>query len=168
MCGRAGGYLFYDSTRPRAASELRDDITVIGMPLTEICNAVYSDPRQRQLFKNIMYVGALTALLDMDFGVFDKLIADQYRGKDKLIGANLNALKLGYNRAKAELPCPIGLRVERSDGVGQRIFVERQQRLRPRRRLWRCNGRRVVPDHPVDVGHRVVQQLLPQVPHRRR
>ena len=118
-----GGYLFYDTTKELPRSKFRDDITVLGIPLTEMCNLEYTDPRQRQLFKNIMYVGALTALLDMDFSVFDKLIADQYRGKDKLIGANLNALKLGYNRAKAELPCPIGLRVERSDGVGQRIFV---------------------------------------------
>jgi 2-oxoglutarate ferredoxin oxidoreductase subunit alpha len=118
-----GGYLFYDTTKELPRSKFRDDITVLGIPLTEMCNLEYTDARQRQLFKNIMYVGALTALLDMDFGVFDKLIADQYRGKDKLIGANLNALKLGYNRAKAELPCPIGLRVERSDGVGQRIFV---------------------------------------------
>ena len=61
-----GGYLFYDSTRPMPASKFRTDITVIGMPLTEICNAVYSDPRQRQLFKNIIYVGALSVLLDID------------------------------------------------------------------------------------------------------
>ncbi|MBP8215816.1 MAG: 2-oxoacid:acceptor oxidoreductase subunit alpha [Propionivibrio sp.] len=118
-----GGYLFYDSTKALPRSRFREDITVLGIPLTEMCNREYTDPRQRQLFKNIMYVGALTALLDMDFGIFDTLIADQYRGKDKLIGANLNALRLGYDHAKAALPCPIGLRIERSDGVGKRIFV---------------------------------------------
>src|ERR1700687_6105635 len=57
-----GGYLFYDSTKPMPASKFRTDITVIGMKLTEICNREYSDPRQRQLFKNIIYVGALSAL----------------------------------------------------------------------------------------------------------
>ena len=57
-----GGYLFYDSSRPIPASKFREDITVIGMPLTQICNKEYSDPRQRQLFKNIIYVGALAAL----------------------------------------------------------------------------------------------------------
>ncbi|MGH8432737.1 MAG: 2-oxoacid:acceptor oxidoreductase family protein, partial [Solimonas sp.] len=61
-----GGYLFYDSTKPMPAAKFRDDITVIGVPLTSICNREYTDPRQRQLFKNIMYVGALSALLDMD------------------------------------------------------------------------------------------------------
>jgi 2-oxoglutarate ferredoxin oxidoreductase subunit alpha len=119
----SGGYLFYDSTKVLSHSKFREDITVLGMPLTEICNREYSDPRQRQLFKNILYVGALTALLDMDFTAVEALIADQYRGKDKLIGANVNALRLGYDHAKAHLPCPIGLRVERADGVGDRIFI---------------------------------------------
>jgi 2-oxoglutarate ferredoxin oxidoreductase subunit alpha len=118
-----GGYLVYDSTKTLPRSRFRDDITVLGIPLTEICNREYSDARQRQLFKNIMYVGALTALLGMDFAVVEKLIADQYRGKDKLIGANVNALKLGHDHARASVSCPIGLRVERADGVGDRIFV---------------------------------------------
>jgi 2-oxoglutarate ferredoxin oxidoreductase subunit alpha len=118
-----GGYLFYDSTKTLPRSRFRDDITVLGIPLTEMCNREYTDARQRQLFKNIMYVGALTALLGIDFAVVEKLIADQYRGKDKLIGANVNALKLGFDHATANLPCPIGLRVERSDGVGDKIFI---------------------------------------------
>ncbi|MBK7326824.1 MAG: 2-oxoacid:acceptor oxidoreductase subunit alpha [Propionivibrio sp.] len=119
----SGGYLVYDSTKTLPRSRFREDITVLGVPLTEICNREYTDPRQRQLFKNIMYVGALTALLDIEFVVVEKLIAAQYRGKDKLIGANVNALKLGFDYVRANLSCPIGLRVERSDGVGDRIFV---------------------------------------------
>ncbi len=104
-------------------SRFREDITVLGVPLTEICSREYTDSRQRQLFKNVMYVGALAALLDMEFAVVEKLIAEQYRGKDKLIGANVNALRLGYDYAKAHLPCPIGLRVARATGVGDKIFV---------------------------------------------
>ena len=118
-----GGYLFYDSTKMLPRSRFREDITVLGLPLTEICTREYSDPRQRQLMKNIVYVGALTALLDMDFKVVENLITHQYRGKDKLIVSNLQALKLGYDEAKATLPCPIGLRIEHSDKVGDRIFV---------------------------------------------
>src|SRR5438445_359417 len=87
-----GGYLFYDSTKPMPASKFRDDITVLGVPLTEMCNREYSDPRQRQLFKNIIYVGALSALLDMDVAAIEKIIAEQFGGKDKLIAQNLHAL----------------------------------------------------------------------------
>ncbi|MDR1710075.1 MAG: 2-oxoacid:acceptor oxidoreductase subunit alpha [Candidatus Accumulibacter sp.] len=118
-----GGYLFYDSTKRLPRSRFREDVTVLGLPLTEICMAEYADARQRQLMRNILYVGALTALLDMDFAVVEKLIARQFRGKDALIAANVRAVRLGYDAAKAELPCPIGLTVERSDGVGDRIFV---------------------------------------------
>src|SRR5829696_3434797 len=86
-----GGYLFYDSTRPLPPSKFRDDIVVLGVPLTAICNREYTDLRQRQLFKNIIYLGALSALLDMDASVIEKLIAEQFRGKDKLIAPNLHA-----------------------------------------------------------------------------
>src|SRR2546426_9617161 len=105
-----GGYLFYDSSKPLPQSKFRDDIIVIGMPLTEICNREYTDPRQRQLFKNIIYVGALSALLDMDAAALEKLIGEQFKGKDKLIAPNVKALCMGRDYALANLKCPIGLR----------------------------------------------------------
>jgi 2-oxoglutarate ferredoxin oxidoreductase subunit alpha len=119
-----GGYLLYDSTKPMPAAKFRDDITVIGVPLTEICNKQYTDPRQRQLFKNIVYVGALSALLDMDLAEIEKLIGEQFKSKEKLIGANINALHLGRDWALANLQCPIGLRLKRANAVGDRIFIE--------------------------------------------
>ena len=119
-----GGYLFYDSTRPVPKSRFRDDINVICMPLTEICNRRYSDSRQRQLFKNIMYVGALTALLDMDVKAAEKLISEEFKGKDKLIAPNLEALQVGRDYAREHLACPIGLRIKRADAVGDRIYIE--------------------------------------------
>jgi len=118
-----GGYLFYDSTKPLPKAKFRDDITVIGMPLTAICNATYADPRQRQLFKNIMYVGALSVLLGIEAGVIEQLLAEQYKGKEKLIDANKQALHLGRDHAREHL-APIGLAVRRADNVGQRIFVD--------------------------------------------
>jgi 2-oxoglutarate/2-oxoacid ferredoxin oxidoreductase subunit alpha len=119
-----GGYLFYDSTRPITHLLTRDDIEVLGMPLTEICTAEYSDARQRQLYKNIVYVGALAALLDIEPTVIEALIGERFKGKDKLIAANLNALKIGYDEAKSRFRCPLGVRVRRSDAVGDRILVE--------------------------------------------
>src|SRR5271168_4623676 len=119
-----GGYLFYDSTRPISQHLARDDIEVLGMPLTEICAAKYSDPRQRQLYKNIVYVGALAALLDIELRAIETLIAERFKGKDKLIAANLQALKIGFDDARSRFQCPIGIRVRRSDAVGERILAE--------------------------------------------
>jgi 2-oxoglutarate/2-oxoacid ferredoxin oxidoreductase subunit alpha len=119
-----GGYLLYDSTKPLSKSKLRDDITVIGVPLTAICNREYTDPRQRQLFKNIIYVGVLSALLDMDVKTIERLVAEQFKSKEKLIDANLRALQLGRDWALTNLQCPIGLTLRRADAVGDRIFIE--------------------------------------------
>ncbi len=120
----AGGYLFYDSTRPMPPSKFRTDINVIGVPLTEITNAAYTDPRQRQLFKNIIYVGALSVLLDVDAAVFEKLFAEQYKGKERLLEPNVRALHLGRDFVKKNLSAPLGIRVRRSDQVGDKIFVD--------------------------------------------
>jgi 2-oxoglutarate/2-oxoacid ferredoxin oxidoreductase subunit alpha len=118
-----GGYLFYDSTRLMPSSSFRDDITAIGMPLTAISNARYKDPRQRQLFKNIIYLGALTELLGIDAAAVEALIRQQFKGKDKLIPPNIEALGMGREHARAELG-PINLRVRRADAVGDRIFID--------------------------------------------
>ncbi len=119
-----GGYLFYDSTKPMPLAKFRDDITVIGMPLTEICNREYTDARQRQLFKNIIYVGALSALLDMDVAAIETLLGEQFKGKDKLIAPNVHALHMGRDYALTHLQCPIGLRVARADAVGDRVYID--------------------------------------------
>ena len=120
----AGGYLFYDSTKPLPASKFRPDINVIGMPLTAIANARYDLPRDRQLLKNMIYVGALAALLDIDHAVVEKLVAEQYAGKDRLIKPNIEALGLGRDYVREHLKGACGLSVRKSDKVGDRIFVD--------------------------------------------
>ena len=107
-----GGYFFYDSTKALDLRLIRNDINYIGIPLTEICLREYRDPRQRQLFKNVIYVGALAALLDIEFGVLKDLVADQFKGKEKLIAPNIHALELGYQYAAREFDCPLGIRME--------------------------------------------------------
>ena len=119
-----GGYLFYDSTKPLPASRFRDDITVVGVPLTEICNREYTDSRQRQLFKNIIYVGALSALLDIDPEEIAELIGEQYKGKEALLKPNVHAMHMGRVYAENNLDYPLGIRVKRANAVGERIFIE--------------------------------------------
>ena len=119
-----GGYLLYDSTRPVPASRFRNDITVIGVPLTAICNREYDEPRARQLFKNMVYLGALTALIGLDLTAVDALISEQFRGKEKLIEPNTHAVRLGRDWTLANVPCPLGLRLEQTNAVGDRIFID--------------------------------------------
>lgn len=119
-----GGYFLYDSTKPLDPKLHRNDIHYIGIPLTEMCLREYTDARQRQLFKNVIYVGALAALLDIDFSVLKNLVADQFDGKEKLIAPNIHALEMGHQYAKEKYDCPLGLRLESRDLVGDRILLE--------------------------------------------
>jgi 2-oxoglutarate ferredoxin oxidoreductase subunit alpha len=125
-----GGYLFYDSTKPMPPSKFRTDINVLGVPLTAISNREYTDPRQRQLFKNIIYLGALSALLDIEPEVIEKLFTEQYKGKEKLFDANRHALHLGRDWVTLNMaPKPgqervCGLQIKRADAVGNRIYIE--------------------------------------------
>ncbi len=118
-----GGYFFYDNTRPLDIRLIRRDINYIGLPLTDITNREYDDARLRQLFKNVIYVGALAALLDMELAVFDKLIAEQFAHKEKLIKPNCDALRLGYKTMGEMYSCPLGMNVRRSDRVGDQIMM---------------------------------------------
>jgi len=119
----AGGFLFYDSTKPMPLSKFRDDITVIGVPLTAMCNEAYELPRERQLFKNTIYVGALAGLLGIDPLAIEALLVEDFKGKDRLIAANIEALRMGLDYVRANLG-PLPLQVRPADAVGDRIYVE--------------------------------------------
>jgi len=119
----AGGYLFYDSTKPLPPGKFRDDVTVLGVPLTAMCNDRYQLPRERQLFKNTVYVGALAALLGIEPKVIETLLTEQFGGRQKLIDANVEALHMGVDYVKANYQ-PLRLQVRKADKVGDRIYVE--------------------------------------------
>src|SRR5262245_11090705 len=119
-----GGYLFYDNTKVLPASRFRDDINVVGMPLTEISNSTYQVPRERQLFKNIICLGALAGMMGIEPEAIAELIGEQYKGKEKLLKPNLNALQLGLNYAREHLKDAVGLKAKRAYAVGDQIFME--------------------------------------------
>ncbi len=118
-----GGYLFYDSTKPMPASKFREDITVVGIPLTALCNAAYAEPSKRRVLKNIIYLGALTYLLGIEQELVEALLAEEYASKPALVGANMEAMHIGFNHARTNLQ-PLGLQLSRADAVGDRIFVD--------------------------------------------
>ncbi|MGH9818847.1 MAG: 2-oxoacid:acceptor oxidoreductase family protein, partial [Pyrinomonadaceae bacterium] len=119
-----GGYFLYDSSKPLPPTYNRDDINYIAIPLMALCNAEFTDARQRQLFKNIVYIGALSTLLDIEFAVLDGLIGEQFKGKEKLIEPNIKALNIGVRYVKENFDYPLDIRVERRDLLGDKILMD--------------------------------------------
>ncbi len=119
-----GGYFLYDSTRELPEDFSRDDITVIGIPLTQLCNDEFVDNRMRQLMKNIIYIGALAYLLDIGLDPVCDSVKSQFAKKPKLAEPNITALELGYHYAKEHHKDSCGLSIKPSDAVGERILID--------------------------------------------
>jgi 2-oxoglutarate/2-oxoacid ferredoxin oxidoreductase subunit alpha len=121
---KSGGYFLYDNTKNLHKDFIREDINYIGIPMIGICMRLYQDPRQRQLFKNMIYVGALAALLDIELEVVKGIIADEFKKKPKLIEPNVQAMMEGVKYVQENYAYPLGLRVERRDLVGDSIVID--------------------------------------------
>ncbi|HEU4600382.1 MAG TPA: 2-oxoacid:acceptor oxidoreductase subunit alpha, partial [Steroidobacteraceae bacterium] len=119
-----GGFLIYDSTWPRPALLKRDDITILGIPLARMCNETFSGVRARILLKNIMYAGALAALLDIELQVMRALLGESYANKKALLDSNVKALEMGFNYAKEHFACPLPLRVARMDKTADHMLID--------------------------------------------
>jgi len=119
-----GGYFFYDSTYPLNFKLIRDDIHYIGLPLTQITNDNFENPRLRQLFKNIIYVGSLSYLIGIEFSALESIVNDTFAKKPKLIAPNVSALQLGFDEAKKAFDKPLPLQLKRSNKNDGKVLLE--------------------------------------------
>ena len=119
-----GGCLVYDSTWPRSSLLNREDITIIGIPLSRMCNENFDGARSRILMKNIAYVGAIAALLELDLDIIKGLLEETFSTKQHLIASNMEAIHLGYDYTKKNFPCPLPAHVEKMDATEGHIVID--------------------------------------------
>ncbi len=119
-----GGWLIYDSTWPRHRQLNREDIHVLGIPLSKMCNESFDGARARILLKNIAYVGALAALLNIELDVITELLDETFATKKKLVESNLKAIRLGYDYALEHFSCPLSKTVKRMDKTKGHIMID--------------------------------------------
>lgn len=117
-----GGFVLYDSSK--SLTPLRQDVNFLPIPLRDICLREFEHPGQRQLFQNIVYVGALAAFLSLDFRILTSMISQQFRGKEKLILPNVHALELGYQYAKDNFDCPLPIHLKASREAKGKILMD--------------------------------------------
>ncbi len=119
-----GGWLIYDSTWSRSTLLDRDDVTVLGIPLSRMCNEHFDGARARILMKNIAYVGAIAALLDIDLDTIKALIEETFAAKQQLIASNMEAIRLGFDYANENFVCPLPKKVAAMDGTKSHIIID--------------------------------------------
>jgi 2-oxoglutarate ferredoxin oxidoreductase subunit alpha len=121
---RPGGWLVYDSTWPLDERLVRPDVTSLGIPLAEMCNAAFKGVRERILMKNIAYAGALAALLDMDTEIIRALLSEKFSRKPALMDSNRKAIDLGYDFVKSHFVCPLPIHLEPMDATKDAILID--------------------------------------------
>src|SRR5690606_16071312 len=124
MSVKEGGYFVFDSTKKLGNEYLREGVHYLGIPMMDMANEAFEDPRKRQLLKNIIYVGALARLLQMDESIIRALIEEQFEGKSTLIDANFRALSLGIDYVEKHLEFPLPFGLERRDLLSNKILVD--------------------------------------------
>jgi 2-oxoglutarate ferredoxin oxidoreductase subunit alpha len=120
----SGGYLIYDSTWPRNTLLSRDDVTILGVPLSKMCNENFPTARARILMKNVAYVGVIAALLDIELDVIKLLLNETFQAKANLLDANQLAIDLGYNYAQENFSCPLPFTAKRLDKTTNHIVMD--------------------------------------------
>ena len=97
-----GGAFFYSDDIKLSIN--RDDIAVYPMPIKSI---IRNDPNvptdYRDLVGNMVYVGVLAQMIDMDMEKVLAALTFHFKGKQKPIDMNYNAVKAGAEWAKANL-----------------------------------------------------------------
>ncbi len=120
----SGGWLVYDSTWPRSQLLDREDITVLGIPFSKLCNENFDGVRTRILMKNIAYVGAIAALLDLDLEVITQLLEETFGDKKHLVASNMEAIRIGYDYATENFPCPLEASVMAMDNTKDQVIMD--------------------------------------------
>jgi 2-oxoglutarate ferredoxin oxidoreductase subunit alpha len=121
---RSGGYLLYDSSWPLDPDLYRDDVTYLGVPLAEMCNENFREPRERVLMKNIATAGALIELLNIDQAVVEKLVQEKYGRKKGLQDSNKKALRLGADYVKQHYKCPLPFHLQTMHENDDKILID--------------------------------------------
>jgi 2-oxoglutarate ferredoxin oxidoreductase subunit alpha len=121
---RSGGWVLYDSSWPLDDSLLREDVTFLGVPMGNLCIEAFKGGRERVLMKNIVYVGALAALLDMDMKIIRGMIEEKFSRKPKLIDSNFEAIRMGYDYAREHFDCPLPIRLQGMDANREKVILD--------------------------------------------
>jgi 2-oxoglutarate ferredoxin oxidoreductase subunit alpha len=96
-----GSSVLYDE--PLALHKLRNDLIFYAVPYDKIVAAVCPEAKLRKLVKNMVYVGVVAQLLEIEMGEVEKAIRKQFAKKVKAANLNLAAAQAGFDHAKANL-----------------------------------------------------------------
>lgn len=117
-----GASVLYDE--PLNLNQLRNDLTFYTVPYDKIVAAVCPEAKLRKLVKNMIYVGVVAKLLEIDMAEVEKAIRKQFATKVKAANLNLAAAQAGYDYAVANLAKQDPFYIQRMDKTQGMIIID--------------------------------------------
>ena len=117
-----GAAALYDE--PLNLSSLRSDLIFYAVPYDKLVAAVCPEAKLRKLVKNMIYVGVVAQLLDIDMAEVEKAIRKQFAKKVKAANLNLGAAQAGFDYAKANLKKQDPFHIARMDKTAGKIIID--------------------------------------------
>jgi 2-oxoglutarate/2-oxoacid ferredoxin oxidoreductase subunit alpha len=117
-----GAAVLYDE--PLKLSSMRDDLIFYSVPFDKIVAPVCPEAKLRKLVKNMIYVGVVAKLLDLDMVEVDKALRKQFAKKVKAANLNSAAVQAGFDYASASLTKGDPFRIERMDKNHGKIIID--------------------------------------------
>ncbi len=117
-----GGGVLYDE--PLNLGGLRDDLVFYSVPFDKLVGPVCSEAKLRKLVKNMIYVGVVAKLLNIDMAQVEIAIRRQFAKKVKAANLNFAAVQAGFDYATASLTKRDPYRIERMDKTHGKIIID--------------------------------------------
>jgi 2-oxoglutarate ferredoxin oxidoreductase subunit alpha len=118
----AGGVAIYEESFN--LQQVRDDVVCYPVPFDKLTAAVCPEAKLRKLVKNMVYVGAVSQLLQIDLGVVESGLRKQFAKKQKVFDLNFGAVKAGYDYAAEKLPKQDRFFIERMNQTAGKIIID--------------------------------------------
>ncbi|PYX21364.1 MAG: 2-oxoacid:acceptor oxidoreductase subunit alpha [Acidobacteria bacterium] len=118
----AGAAVLYDE--PLSLNSLRNDLTFYAVPYDKLVAAVCPEAKLRKLVKNMIYVGVVARLLDLDMAEVEKALRKQFAKKLKAANLNMAAAQAGFDYAAANLKKQDPFRIVRMDKNLGKIIID--------------------------------------------
>ncbi len=117
-----GASVLYDE--PLALDKLRNDLIFYSVPYDKLVAPVCPEPKLRKLVKNMVYVGVVAYLLEIDMGEVEKAVRKQFAKKVKAANLNLAGAQAGYDYAKVSLQKRGEYYIERMNKTAGKIIID--------------------------------------------
>jgi len=117
-----GAAVLYDE--PLNLSKLRSDVAFYSVAFDKLVAPVCPEAKLRKLVKNMVYVGVMAKLLEIDMAEVEKAIRKQFATKAKAANLNFAAAKAGFDYATASLTKKDPYFIQRMDKTKGKIIID--------------------------------------------